>query len=580
MKKYLIIWLFLCRLSNLTAQDLDFLFSNSEANQQSSPYLDSLSSKVDSLIKEHKFDEIIIPTIRLIEKYLDLNDLNKVHQYRFLLSKVYYILGWYPKSIVNLEYCHVFFRQNNRILDLVRTYNFMTLVYYKMGNIEMAGYFLGQAEAEKPSKNNPLCYNEIMLLDALVRIGLNNPLAKSKLFEVLKFAKTNGMNEMLSYCYSFLGDFYTQGGNPVQGCIAYQKAAEIAEAIGFLADHKALSSKIFDCLRNQDKHQEANLALLKYIETNDSLHHIERNEILNRSIDRYEQKEIREDRIDLAQNQRLFELKNRRSNFTLYGLLFSIASILLAGFIIILFYQQKLSANEIIHSQNEQINQQKITELENNLTLQTMKSMIAGQEEERERIAKDLHDSLGGLLSTIKLRFDKLQTDNRVALSNTDFIKVHDLIDVACVEVRNISHDLKPGALEDLGLIEAIKDMLNRYNREKGPEIIFQDYGFDGKEKIMESSRALQVYRIVQELLNNSIKHSKGNEILVQLSLKEPDLEIIVEDDGIGYQTDHVNKGMGLENIKSRIKYLKGEISIKSRPNEGTSTLIQVPVKG
>ena len=245
----------------------------------------------------------------------------------------------------------------------------------------------------------------------MLNLERSGAVSKPKLFEVLKYAKTNGMNEMLSNCYSFLGDFYSLNGNPVQGCIAYQKAAEIAEAIGFLADHKALNSKIFDCLRNQEKHQEASLALLKYIETNDSLHHIERNEILNRSIDRYEQKEIREDRIDLAQNQRLFELKNRRSNFTLYGLLFSIASILLAGFIIILFYQQKLSANEIIHSQNEQINQQKITELENNLTLQTMKSMIAGQEEERERIAKDLHDSLGGLLSTIKLRFDKLQSD-------------------------------------------------------------------------------------------------------------------------------------------------------------------------
>ena len=128
-------------------------------------------------------------------------------------------------------------------------------------------------------------------------------------------------------------------------------------------------------------------------------------------------------------------------------------------------------------------------------------------------------------------------------------------------------------------MIEAIKDMLNRYNREKGPEIIFQAYGFDGNEKIIESSRALQVYRIVQELLNNSIKHSKGKEILVQLSLKEPDLEIIVEDDGIGYLPEAINKGMGLENIKSRIKYLKGELSINSRPNEGTSTLIQVPVK-
>ncbi|MBK8403727.1 MAG: hypothetical protein IPL25_06475 [Saprospiraceae bacterium] len=182
MKNYLIIFIILSSLANLSGQDLDFLFSNTEANQQSSPYLDSLAFKVDSLIKEHKFDEIIIPTIRLIEKYLDLNDLNKVHQYRFLLSKVYYILGWYPKSIVNLEYCHVFFRQNNRILDLVRTYNFMTLVYYKMGNNEMAAYFLGQAEAEKPSKNNPLCFNENMLLDALIRLGLNNPLAKPKLF--------------------------------------------------------------------------------------------------------------------------------------------------------------------------------------------------------------------------------------------------------------------------------------------------------------------------------------------------------------------------------------------------------------
>lgn len=116
------------------------------------------------------------------------------------------------------------------------------------------------------------------------------------------------MNEMLSNCYSFweILFFKWQSGTRMY---SLPKAAEIAEAIGFLADHKALNSKIFDCLRNQEKHQEASLALLKYIETNDSLHHIERNEILNRSIDRYEQKEIREDRIDLAQNQRLFELK-------------------------------------------------------------------------------------------------------------------------------------------------------------------------------------------------------------------------------------------------------------------------------
>jgi len=257
--------------------------------------------------------------------------------------------------------------------------------------------------------------------------------------------------------------------------------------------------------------------------------------------------------------------------------LFSIGAILIGGYLVILFYQQKLNATNIIHKQNEQINQQKIKELESTLHLQTMESMITGQEDERERIAKDLHDSLGGLLSTIKLRFDKLESDAKYNGENNEFNKVHELIDIACSEVRNIAHDLKPGALEELGLIEAVSDLLNRNNREKGPEIIFQHYGFDFGKNI-DSSAALQIYRIIQELINNSIKHANAQEILVQLSLSDDILEIIVEDDGHGYNELNIKKGMGLENIKSRVKYLKGDISVSSDSDKGTSTLIHIPI--
>ncbi|MEO6189083.1 MAG: ATP-binding protein, partial [Saprospiraceae bacterium] len=189
----------------------------------------------------------------------------------------------------------------------------------------------------------------------------------------------------------------------------------------------------------------------------------------------------------------------------------------------------------------------------------------------------DLHDSLGGLLSTIKLRYDKLIYDNNSVTSSPEHHKVHDLIDEACSEIRNIAHDLKPGALEELGLIDAIQDMLNRYDNSE-TVIIFQHYGLEN-EKSIDSEIAIYAYRIIQELVNNASKHAFAKEILVQLSKNEQQLEIIVEDDGQGYDEQLIKKGMGLENIKSRVHYLKGELSVKSENGAGTSTYIVIPLE-
>ena len=191
---------------------------------------------------------------------------------------------------------------------------------------------------------------------------------------------------------------------------------------------------------------------------------------MNKTIFKHEQKSNREEGIELAKDKRLFELKTRRTNFTLYGLLFGIAAILIGGYFIIYFYQHKIEASDIIHEQNEQINTQKITELENNLKLQNLSSMLVGQEQERERIAKDLHDSLGGLLSTIKIRFDKIFSNQQNEENRQEYNKIQNLVDIACTEVRSIAHDLKPGTLKEAGLHEAIGDLLNRYNKGDGFE--------------------------------------------------------------------------------------------------------------
>lgn len=159
-----------------------------------------------------------------------------------------------------------------------------------------------------------------------------------------------------------------------------------------------------------------------------------------------------------------------------------------------------------------------------------------------------------------------------------EYNKIQNLVDIACTEVRSIAHDLKPGTLKEAGLHEAIGDLLNRYNKGDGFDITYQHYGFDG-EQTVNSTISLQVYRIIQELVHNSIKHSNPKDILVQLTLQEKQLEIIVEDNGNGFNPNKVTKGMGLENIHSRVSYLNGEIHIDSNEASGTSSMILIPIE-
>jgi signal transduction histidine kinase len=268
-------------------------------------------------------------------------------------------------------------------------------------------------------------------------------------------------------------------------------------------------------------------------------------------------------------------VSGRLQKILTFGLLLGFLIVLFGTYLVIRNYQQRLNTNQIIAQQNEEINKQKINELENNLKIETMHSMIGGQEVERERIAKDLHDSLGGLLSTVKLHFDAVQTRDPKIGDLNEYQRANLLLDEACKEVRNISNNMQPGALLKLGIVPAINDLIIRAQGKSQPNIDFQHYGMDNK---LDNSLALNIFRIVQELMNNSLKHAQADEILVQLIQKDNEIILMVEDDGIGYDEPSVTKGMGTENIASRVNFLKGDISIHSVKGTGTTTLINIPL--
>ena len=134
----------------------------------------------------------------------------------------------------------------------------------------------------------------------------------------------------------------------------------------------------------------------------------------------------------------------------------------------------------------------KIKTLEDDAKMKGMQSMIAGQEMERERIAKDLHDSLGGLLSTIKLQFDSVQSRNEEIKNLSEYQNANKLLDSAVNEVRSISRNLQPGALAELGLVPALKDLLNNFDGDHYPDVDLQVYDIPEK---LDNIVSLSIFR-------------------------------------------------------------------------------------
>ena len=262
--------------------------------------------------------------------------------------------------------------------------------------------------------------------------------------------------------------------------------------------------------------------------------------------------------------------------FTAAALAVGLCAVLLAMFFIVRDYRHRLHTNRVIGAQNEELNRRRIRELEDNLKIESMQGMLAGQESERQRIAQDLHDSVGGLLAAAKIHLEGL-LGKKTPLSDTEGLsKLRNLLDETVSETRHIARNMQPSALLEFGLVTALRDLTGRVRGQGAPSITFEHIGdFNG----IDQTIALNCYRIVQELLQNSLKHAQAQEILVQVTQTDHQVALLVEDDGKGFDSDQVRKGMGTDNIARRVQFLKGDMSVHAEAGKGVSVLVTVPLE-
>lgn len=233
------------------------------------------------------------------------------------------------------------------------------------------------------------------------------------------------------------------------------------------------------------------------------------------------------------------------------------------------------------YKHRRRLQQARIDELETEKQLAATEAILKGEEQERTRLAKDLHDGLGGMLSGIKYSFQNMKENLILTPENAQaFERSIDMLDSSIREMRRVAHNMMPEILVRYGLDVALKEFCDEVDRSGALQTHYQSIGMENVA--IEQSAAVGMYRIVQELVNNALKHADARQVVVQVhaSAEEKLLTLTVEDDGQGFDTAVLKQpgGMGWSNIQNRVDFLKGRWDVQSAPGEGTSVLIEINI--
>lgn len=446
--------------------------------------------------------------------------------------------------------------------ELCFAFNNLGLNYIELRQYDSANYFLEKAYKLALRLNDPTIQITYHLNSGYIHL-LQRNFRQMKPFvdKALELSQKYAMPEFAAFALYGLSNYYLAEKE-------YATAKEYGDSAMTIANRynmKNVKLKILPTLSNisfamQDTKTGFSY-LNQYLSLNDS--------VLNESVTKNTISIEKKYETGKKENQlKLQEVQLKQKNNLIYFL--SAGGILLLA-VFLLSYRN--------YKSKQKLQQIKIDELETEKQLSATEAVLKGEEQERTRLAKDLHDGLGGMLSGIKFSLSNMKENLIMTPDNAlAFERSIDMLDSSIKEMRRVAHNMMPEILVRYGLDTALKEFCNEIDRSGVIHTSYQSIGMDKVE--LEQTVSVTIYRIVQELMSNAIKHALAKSALVQLhySGQEKLLAVTVEDDGKGFDTAVLeqSQGIGWSNIRNRVEFLKGKIDIKSAPGKGTSALIEI----
>jgi signal transduction histidine kinase len=371
--------------------------------------------------------------------------------------------------------------------------------------------------------------------------------------EVLDFAIAQKDTNLWSSALTFRSSVYSQKGEHQKALNDSKKALDLMEKYG--DKHSLIANYLFhgSNLATANKYKEAYLITLDLYNTSSDIYNEETQLQLNELETKYKTKEIEEkNKLEQAKNKTL------KKEIQLYiSLGASVISLMLV--VILVIYIR---------------NQRKRIKFQRYLQEERLEAIIVGEEQEKSRIARELHDGIVQELSALNLQLSLLKNNLPQEYSEkiSPFISK---LKQSTNEIRSISYQLMPVTLKELGLEKAIEDLFERNFLPH--EIDFDIHTYQLEERLPERVE-ITVFRICQELINNTLKHSKATFVSLLLRVQDSHLNVLYEDNGNGFDINSIQKGIGLNSLHSRLELVKGELKIDSSIGSGTHVFLKIPL--
>lgn len=398
---------------------------------------------------------------------------------------------------------------------------------------------------------------------------------------LVKLQKTAGLTTDQIETYNRMGLAYLNLSDAPQALSHFTKALDLAKTVSYANTHYIYANLAF-AYEELGNYKQAYTCFQKHKQLQDSLAGLAKNEQLAELLTRYEaDKKAQQIRL-LQQQKQLQQLALHKQQAELgrqtwlrNASVSTALLLLMAALVFMIFYRHKMQNKLLIAAHTEEINRQQTLELIRQQEIKSIMASLEGGEKERKRIARELHDGVAGSLAGIKLHLIRIADDTH---QKPILGKVIQTVDAVYQEVRTISHNLNPPTIIDTAFVDLLRQQLALLAENSALPVDFFCHPEHALNQLSDALK-IEIYRILQELMTNIVKHAEATSVEVHLTQTDDSINLMIEDQGKGFDTEATAHGVGLRNIRTRVAQLDGNLHLESVKGRGSIVSIDFPIR-
>jgi len=381
---------------------------------------------------------------------------------------------------------------------------------------------------------------------------------------------------MMADVQTNIGYTYSDKGDHKSSLNSFLLAEEYASKSNSVKVLSYIYIGLANVYRDLDQHDNASLYYTSYISLRDSLFSESSSRQLIELEVKYEAERSKKEIVELEKKNLANQLnvsKQKEANNRLYLTIFVLIVILASGLLLFRTMRQKARLKSILSKKVNNQLQKDLDNLEVQNKIESLQSLINGETQERGRIARELHDGLGGSLALMKLKIEQKIEQESDLQQKVELQQISGQIIKTIEEVRQISHKMLPESIQQLGMLYAVKEFANQVEQASNLTIEIKVLGDPFK---IDQIAEIAFFRIIQEATNNVLKHGNANSLLIQFTYRDSVLNIFIEDNGTGFEINTETNGIGLTNMKNRADNIGSSFVIESEKGLGTSIMMEI----